>query len=162
MLSWNLEPFFFLLSERNLKRIVLSICFSVSVIEGAGKPSHCGKLPSSFPGNYIISISASSHHRFELCLSAFVLYIDSFCVWVSKMSPKVSKRPKRPLMGVTLIKIFPSWWTRQSHCVCVYWSLGLETLLFFSILINGNYFFTLCSFSMHKNTLLSDSEGNQC
>lgn len=108
----KLSTIFFLLTERDLKRIVLSVCFAASVIEAAGKPSRCGKLPSSFPGNYIISIPASSHHPFELCLSAFVLYLDSFCVWLSKMSPKVSKKPKRPLKGVSLIKIFSSWWTR--------------------------------------------------
>lgn len=35
------------------------------------------------------STSASSHHGFEPCLWAYVLYPDLFCTFVSKMGPKV-------------------------------------------------------------------------
>lgn len=45
-------------------------------------------LPNSFPRNHI-QVSASSHHSFELCLWASVLYFALFSGSVSKTCPKV-------------------------------------------------------------------------
>lgn len=138
-------------------KVAFSICFAGSRYEDrvhapwAGTVALLGSVPWTAPGT-----SASSHHGFELCLRASVLH--SFCASVSKMYPKVSEKPKRAHMSVTLSKELD-----MSKCIWYYlvgvrgcWKIFLYRLMVIAL--------PLCPMlayrSFHRNAVLSDSGGN--
>lgn len=82
--------------------------------------------PDSFPKNYILSVSTSSCHSFELCLWASVFYLDLLCESFSKMWPKVSEKPKRGyFLGLEMVKKY----FINGNCFFALLHCGLRKLL---------------------------------
>jgi len=78
--------------KRQKVKTVLSICFAVSPYRGSE-----GDTASSVPQE---GHSASRHHRCGPYLWASALYLDLFCLPVSKMCPQTSEKPKRGIFWV--------------------------------------------------------------
>ena len=77
-LLWKKEK-----SENSIQRL---FCSEWAVQGAAHTPSSKNAPPNSFPRN---NVKHPSCHCFELCLWAYVLYLDLFCASISKMCPKI-------------------------------------------------------------------------
>lgn len=82
-------------------KIVLIVCFAVSLLEAAAPQQGEWRSPAPSPGT-ALSILASGAQNFKVCLWAPAPYLDSFCATISKRCPKISEQLRTVHKGVTL------------------------------------------------------------
>ena len=132
-------------------KIVFNVCFAASHYWGSAKPKQ-KKRPHQPPSlGTTLNFSASSCHSLELCLWAFLLYLDLFCASVSNMCPKVSEKPKRGyLLGLGMLKnvsinqwqlllCFTLFWLKKGFIRIVYFWVAGETCTWSEFCLPGFY-----------------------